>query len=60
MLGMALDPATLPDDAAQLTYVMNVLLAGTLTGFLPCGLVYGFLTLASSSARLRRNSSPRT
>ncbi len=29
---------------------MNVLLAGVLTGFLPCGLVYGFLTLASSSA----------
>ena len=28
----------------------NVLLAGVLTGFLPCGLVYGFLTLASSSA----------
>ena len=28
----------------------NVLLAGILTGFLPCGLVYGFLTLASSSA----------
>lgn len=28
----------------------NVLLSGVLTGFLPCGLVYGFLTLASSSA----------
>jgi sulfite exporter TauE/SafE len=28
----------------------NVLIAGVLTGFLPCGLVYGFLTLASSSA----------
>ena len=28
----------------------NVLLAGVLTGFLPCGLVYGFLTLSSSSA----------
>lgn len=28
----------------------NVLLAGVLTGFLPCGLVYGFLGLASSSA----------
>ncbi|QEH36837.1 hypothetical protein OJF2_54220 [Aquisphaera giovannonii] len=27
----------------------NVLLAGVLTGFLPCGLVYGFLTLAGSS-----------
>ena len=30
----------------------NVLLAGILTGFLPCGLVYGFLTLASSSANI--------
>jgi sulfite exporter TauE/SafE len=30
----------------------NVLLAGILTGFLPCGLVYGFLTLASSSASI--------
>jgi len=30
----------------------NVLLAGVLTGFLPCGLVYGFLTLASSSASI--------
>ncbi len=30
----------------------NVLLAGILTGFLPCGLVYGFLALASSSANL--------
>jgi sulfite exporter TauE/SafE len=29
---------------------LNVLIAGILTGFLPCGLVYGFLTLASSSA----------
>lgn len=28
----------------------NVLLAGILTGFLPCGLVYGFLSLSSSSA----------
>jgi sulfite exporter TauE/SafE len=27
----------------------NVLVAGILTGFLPCGLVYGFLTLSSSS-----------
>jgi sulfite exporter TauE/SafE len=27
-----------------------VLIAGVLTGFLPCGLVYGFLALASSSA----------
>jgi sulfite exporter TauE/SafE len=27
----------------------NALIAGVLTGFLPCGLVYGFLTLASSS-----------
>ncbi|MBV8487117.1 MAG: sulfite exporter TauE/SafE family protein, partial [Planctomycetaceae bacterium] len=25
---------------------LNVLLAGVLTGFLPCGLVYGFLSLA--------------
>ena len=30
----------------------NVLLAGVLTGFLPCGLVYGFLSLASSSASI--------
>jgi len=30
----------------------DVLLAGVLTGFLPCGLVYGFLALASSSASL--------
>ena len=30
----------------------NVLLAGILTGFLPCGLVYGFLTLASSTASI--------
>jgi uncharacterized protein len=30
----------------------NVFLAGILTGFLPCGLVYGFLTLASSSASI--------
>jgi sulfite exporter TauE/SafE len=30
----------------------NALLAGLLTGFLPCGLVYGFLGLASSSASL--------
>jgi sulfite exporter TauE/SafE len=28
----------------------HVLLAGVFTGFLPCGLVYGFLALASSSA----------
>jgi sulfite exporter TauE/SafE len=28
----------------------DVLLAGVFTGFLPCGLVYGFLALASSSA----------
>ncbi len=28
----------------------NVLLAGVLTGFLPCGLVYGFLSLAGSTA----------
>jgi sulfite exporter TauE/SafE len=27
----------------------DVLIAGVLTGFLPCGLVYGFLALASSS-----------
>ncbi len=32
--------------------LMNVLLAGILTGFLPCGLVYGFLTLASSTASI--------
>ena len=31
----------------------NVLLAGVLTGFLPCGLVYGYLALASSSASIR-------
>ena len=31
----------------------NVLLAGVLTGFLPCGLVYGYLALASSSANVR-------
>ncbi len=31
----------------------NVLLAGVLTGFLPCGLVYGYLALASSSANIR-------
>lgn len=31
---------------------MDVLLAGIFTGFLPCGLVYGFLALASSSASL--------
>jgi uncharacterized protein len=30
----------------------DVWLAGVLTGFLPCGLVYGFLALASSSASL--------
>jgi sulfite exporter TauE/SafE len=30
----------------------NALLAGVLTGFLPCGLVYGFLGLASSSASI--------
>jgi hypothetical protein len=30
----------------------NVLLAGLLTGFLPCGLVYAFLALAGSSASL--------
>jgi sulfite exporter TauE/SafE len=28
----------------------NALLAGILTGFLPCGLVYGFLTLAGSTS----------
>jgi sulfite exporter TauE/SafE len=28
----------------------HVLLAGVLTGFLPCGLVYGFLALAASSS----------
>jgi sulfite exporter TauE/SafE len=28
----------------------SVLLAGVLTGFLPCGLVYGYLALATSSA----------
>jgi uncharacterized protein len=30
----------------------HVLLAGVLTGFLPCGLVYGYLALASSSASI--------
>ena len=30
----------------------NVLVAGVLTGFLPCGLVYGYLALASSSANI--------
>ncbi len=30
----------------------HVLLAGVFTGFLPCGLVYGFLALASSSANI--------
>lgn len=32
----------------------DVLLAGIFTGFLPCGLVYGFLALASSSASVPR------
>ncbi len=32
--------------------VANVLVAGVLTGFLPCGLVYGYLALASSSANI--------
>jgi sulfite exporter TauE/SafE len=32
--------------------VSNVLLAGVLTGFLPCGLVYAYLALASSSANI--------
>ena len=32
----------------------DVLLAGIFTGFLPCGLVYGFLALASSSASAPR------
>jgi len=31
----------------------HVLVAGILTGFLPCGLVYGYLALASSSANIR-------
>jgi sulfite exporter TauE/SafE len=31
----------------------HILLAGVLTGFLPCGLVYGYLALASSSASVR-------
>jgi sulfite exporter TauE/SafE len=31
---------------------VNALIAGILTGFLPCGLVYGFLGLASSSASI--------
>ena len=31
----------------------HVLLAGVLTGFLPCGLVYGYLALATSSANIR-------
>jgi len=30
----------------------HLLLAGVLTGFLPCGLVYGYLALASSSANI--------
>jgi len=30
----------------------DVLLAGVLTGFLPCGLVYGYLALATSSASI--------
>jgi sulfite exporter TauE/SafE len=30
----------------------HVLVAGVLTGFLPCGLVYGFLALASSSTNI--------
>jgi len=30
----------------------SVLVAGVLTGFLPCGLVYGYLALASSSANI--------
>jgi sulfite exporter TauE/SafE len=30
--------------------LLDVLLAGVFTGFLPCGLVYGYLALASSSA----------
>ncbi len=30
----------------------HVLIAGVLTGFLPCGLVYGYLALASSSASI--------
>lgn len=30
----------------------HVLVAGVLTGFLPCGLVYGYLALASSSASI--------
>jgi uncharacterized protein len=34
-------------------HLVNVLLAGVLTGFLPCGLVYGYLALASSSANIR-------
>ncbi len=33
--------------------LVNVLLAGVFTGFLPCGLVYGYLALASSSANIR-------
>jgi sulfite exporter TauE/SafE len=32
--------------------VGNVFLAGVFTGFLPCGLVYGFLALACSTASL--------
>jgi sulfite exporter TauE/SafE len=32
--------------------LIDVLVAGVLTGFLPCGLVYGFLALASSSASI--------
>ncbi len=30
----------------------HVMVAGVLTGFLPCGLVYGYLALASSSANI--------
>ena len=31
---------------------LNALIAGMLTGFLPCGLVYGFLGMASSTASI--------
>ena len=32
--------------------LVHALIAGVLTGFLPCGLVYGYLALASSSANI--------
>jgi sulfite exporter TauE/SafE len=32
---------------------LHILLAGVFTGFLPCGLVYGYLTLAASASNIR-------